>query len=353
MKKIRLISLILILALMLPAAVSATESGSAQNPRIEATHRMAAMPDHWNPMKDLSEEGRLILQLTASGLYSLSSDGNTLTPDLAEALPEDVTAEFAGSYGIAASADRGYAFRIRLDENAKWEDGTPITAEDFLFTVHQLAESKRLPIALAGLQEYYSSTQKAAGSVISLKEAGFHSVEEAENAGYSLFYVDVTRFWGLDAGWVAISDRTRLKDAAIPTGITEMYVSGAYLYDRYLRTGTDTDRFQKEFIGICSEFAYTGLEDIGFIAEDAHTMVLILSQPTTAEALGLNLRQMYPIRENVFASNYATSVRTYCSSGAYRIVSLSVGVMTLEPNPYWLGKTEIFTADQIRLEIGS
>jgi ABC-type oligopeptide transport system substrate-binding subunit len=353
MKKIPLISLILILALLLPAAVSATGSDAALSPRIEASHHMEAMPDHWNPMKDLSAEAQLILDLTASGLYSLSSDGKTLVPNLAEAMPEDATAEFAGTYGIPADATRGYAFRIRLDKAAKWESGIPITTIDILFTLHKMVEEKRVPLELSGLQDYYSGTQKAAGSVLSLKDAGFRSVEEAENAGYSLFYVDTTNFWGLDYGWVAVSDRTRLKDTAIPSGVTEMYLSGAYLYDRYLRTGTPTDMFQREFVGICDEMAHVTLEDVGIIQENAHSFVLILSQSSTPEFVALRLRNFFPLPEDLYADNYATSAKSYRSCGPYRILSATEEAILLEPNPYWTGKTQAFRADLIRLEIGA
>lgn len=349
MKKIRLISLILILCLLLPAAVSASETEAAPSPRIEATCKLAELPAHWNPLKDLTEEARLILRLTASGLYALSPDGSELTPALAESLPQDVTAEFVGQYGIAPGESRGFAFRIRLDPDAKWDDGNPVTTEDFLFTFHQMIDRKQLPVELANLESYYSGAQKASGEILSLRDAGFGSLEEAENAGYSLFYVDTAHFWGLDAGWVSIRDHTRLKDEAIPSGVTEMYVSGAYLYDRYLRTGCDTDVFQQEFVGICAQTDFITREDIGILREDDRTFVLILSRPTTAQTLALGLRDVYPVRESIFAENYATSPKAYRSSGAYRIVSLTDSTVTLEPNPHWLGKTEIFRADLIRL----
>lgn len=352
MKKIRLISLILILALLLPAAVSATGSDAALNPRIEASRNMESMPDHWNPMKDLSDEAQLILDLTASGLYSLSSDGKALVPNLAEAMPEDATAEFTGTYGIPAGATRGYAFRIGLDPEARWEDGSPVTSRDFAFTFRQLIENKAFPLELAMVQEYYSGAQKGTGDIVSLRDAGFGSVEEAENAGYSLFYVDTGRFWGLDAGWVSVGDYTRLKDSAIPSGVTEMYVSGAYLYDRYLRTGSETDRFQQQFVGICSGTERVTREDIGLIEEEG-SLVLILRRPAAAEYVALQLSTLLPVRESIYADNYATSAKSYRSCGPYRILSATEEAILLEPNPYWTGKTQVFRADLIRLEIGA
>lgn len=341
---------ILILCLLLSSSVFASGTETAATPRIEASHRLQELPAHWNPLKDLTAEGELLLRLTGDTLYARSSDGQELIPSLAVSLPVDVTEEFAGQYGIAPGTNRGYAFEIEIDPNAKWEDGNALNGDDFLFTINLMIDTKRLPVELANLENYYSGAEKTTGTVVSLRDAGFSSVEEAQDLGHSLFYVDTAHFWGLDNGWVSCQDHTRLKDAAIPSGVTEMYVSGAYLYDRYLRTGSETDVFQTEFVGISAQPQYVERGDIGLIRRTENRFVLILSHPTTAEALALSLSGIVPMRESIYAENYATSVKTYRSSGPYRIISISGGIVTLEPNPYWLGKTEAFRADVIRLE---
>lgn len=50
---------------------------------------------------------------------------------------EDVTAKYAGKYGIAEGATEGQAFAITLRDDLKWDDGTPIHAEDFVYTMSQ------------------------------------------------------------------------------------------------------------------------------------------------------------------------------------------------------------------------
>lgn len=345
MKKSKLLALILIFCLVLPSAVSAAELA----PRIEAVHKMEAIPESWSPLADRTAETELILSLTADRLYVLSADGQELTPSMAAAMPQDVTAEHAGTYGIPETAERGYAFLIDLEPGAAWEDGAPITADDFLFTMNLLIDRDQLGLDLANLHAYRNGIEKPTDNIVSLVDAGFASVEEAQAAGRTEFYVDVAHFWGLDAGWVPISDRTRLKDAAIPSGIIEMYVSGAYLYDRYLRTGASQSIFQPEFVGVSAEPEYTAREEIGLVRESSHQLVLILEEPTTAEALALKLSGMIPLREDLFGDDYATSPATYVSCGPYRIVSVSGGEILLEPNEYWLGKTDAPEADLIRL----
>lgn len=51
---------------------------------------------------------------------------------------EDVTAEYKGQYGIAADDTVGHrAWKITLRNDLKWDDGTAIKAEDFVFTMQQ------------------------------------------------------------------------------------------------------------------------------------------------------------------------------------------------------------------------
>lgn len=343
--------LILILALMLPIGVSATEPQPEK--RIEGYYEIEAIPESWNPLEELTPEAQLLLSLTADRLYILSNDGSTLTPSLAAELPQDVTAEFAGTFGIPGGAKRGYAFRVTPDTAARWEDGAAITSGDLVFTVNQLIDRNALGIGLANLEEYYAGAEQPAGDVISLRDAGFATLEEAQAAGHTAFYVDTEVFWGLSSGWVSVSDRTRLKDTAIPSGITEMYISGAYLYDRYLRSGATLSHYQGEFLGISAEPAYVQREDIGLI-EEGGSLVLILEEPTTAEVLALKLAELIPLRESKFAGNYGTSAATYCASGPWKIAAVADGVMELVPNEYHHGKIPGIQADLIHLkEIGT
>lgn len=348
MKKRALPALILALCLILTATVSASELP----PRREATHQME-IPACWSPLTEQTEETELILSLTADRLYRLSADGQALTPSLAAAMPEDVTGEYAGTYGIPADAALGYAYRITLEPEARWEDGAPITADNWQFTMNTLIDRNRLGLDIAGLSGYYSHTEKPSETIISLQDAGFSSVEEAMEAGRTEFYIDVTNFWGLDAGWVSASGQDRLKDAAIPSGITEMYVSGAYLFDRYLKTGASQSVFQTEFVGVAAEAEFLDLADLGILRTGTHELVLILETPITAEALALKLSDMIPLREDLFGGDYGTST-AYSACGPYRIVSCGSGEMILEPNEYWHGKVPSFEADLIRLtQIGA
>lgn len=50
---------------------------------------------------------------------------------------EDVTKKYAGKYGLAADAKKGQAFAMTLRNDLKWDDGTPIKAADFVYSMMQ------------------------------------------------------------------------------------------------------------------------------------------------------------------------------------------------------------------------
>ena len=52
---------------------------------------------------------------------------------------EDVTADYAGDekYSVPEDATKNYAYKFTLREDLKWDDGTPIKAEDFVYTMKE------------------------------------------------------------------------------------------------------------------------------------------------------------------------------------------------------------------------
>ncbi len=67
---------------------------------------------------------------------------------------EDVTAEYAEAWGLPG--ERGYAFKITLRDDLKWENGDPIVAGDFVYTMQE---------QLNPLFQHYRKDSYYAGSV--------------------------------------------------------------------------------------------------------------------------------------------------------------------------------------------
>lgn len=66
---------------------------------------------------------------------------------------EDVTKKYAGKYGLAADAEKGQAFAMTLRKDLTWDDGTPIKAADFVYSMSQQLSPKYL---FATASNYYS-----------------------------------------------------------------------------------------------------------------------------------------------------------------------------------------------------
>ena len=346
-KRFLTLALILCLFPVIGASAAETTAPTQSIPKI-GIYETDSLPKAWGPFADASSGKDLILALTTVPFYSISPSGE-FSESLA-GLPEDITAEFQSedSFGIPENARRGYVFRIDLNPNIYWEDGTRVTAADVQFTLRTYAQQNVLNLAIAGMKDYLLGVQKPSGDVMSLQNAGFSSMEEAEAAGYRHFYLDMTHFWGLDGGWVSIDSRSVFHDRAIPTGINEMYITPAYLYQQHLRTGGIQDHLQSEFIGIASGSSPMTESDIGMIAKDNHQLILILEEPTTVTALTGELSRLIILKENRFGLGYGSSVASYCSYGPYQVVTINSREIILEPNGAWRGERP-YEVDRIRM----
>lgn len=84
-----------------------------------------------------------ILDYITRGFYGfeLSDDleGWAITCEMASELPVDVTSEYVGQYGIQ-EGDTAKAWKIKLNPNACWEDGTPINADTYIYSYKELLD---------------------------------------------------------------------------------------------------------------------------------------------------------------------------------------------------------------------
>lgn len=338
-KAICLILMALLLAQPVFAETEAPTEAVVEPDIVTAIRTMEAIPTDFGIHADPTEELRWLRSLTASPLYAMA-DGSW-KPVLAGSLPEDVTADYAGTCGIPASARRGYAFRIPLNPDARWENGQPITSEDYLYSIRALfshEDSEKDWLFLANAAAIADGKTKAGSDIISLKDAGFSRITEAWVAGFKEFFLNIEDFWGLEGGWKSVSDRTRIRDYAMPGHLDEAFVSPAYLYRNYLLEG-EHRRLLPTFIGISKTpgDTYT-MDDLGLVSLSDDAFVIILHSPATASTLMQYLEKLVLFRQNT---------AEYLSCGPYRIVSATAEEILLEPNPHWWGEADPRGYDRI------
>lgn len=322
---------------------------------ISAIRTVSELPDNWSPLTPETEEKLWLQKQTSAPVYTYTEEG-IWEPVLVTALPEDVTAEYAGTYGIPATAQTGYGFRVRLRKDARWEDGLLITADDYIFSIRKLLEDEENRpnwTFLANAEASLSGKKKPGTEIVRLQDEDFTDVQAALDAGFTDLYIDTTRFWGLDGGWQSISSRTRMQDFAMPSGMDERFVSPAYLYSYYLSDGKENSRLQSRYIGLCKplEEVYT-MDDLGVLKINSFELVFLLDEPVTLSTFLQKLENLFLFRESYWGKTYATSAETYCSYGPYRIAAAEKDRIILQPNEFWFGEPVSEDFDRIICQKG-
>ena len=150
---------------------SGTEAGTTE-PGVDVTPYVpkqaeyntttSVMPSNWNELTYADNNDTQIMSYIGSAFFEydykfennqkFNADGSinkdaivdgayTTNFSAATAL-EDVTAKVDAKWGYtdAQKAEGGYAWKITLRDDLKWDDGTPITAEDFVWTMQQVLD---------------------------------------------------------------------------------------------------------------------------------------------------------------------------------------------------------------------
>lgn len=111
------------------------------------------MPSQWTTIVSNDNANSSLESYFTSAFYEFNykfdADGSivpgayTLEYSAATKL-EDVTAKYAGRYGLAEDATSGQAFAMTLRSDLTWDDGTAIKAEDFVYSMQQQLSPKYL-----------------------------------------------------------------------------------------------------------------------------------------------------------------------------------------------------------------
>lgn len=97
----------------------------------------------WSTHTWETNEDSAILDFITAGFYTFAlnstADGWSVVCEMAAELPVDVTSEYVGKYGIE-EGDTLQAWKIALNPNATWENGTKINADTYIYSYQQLLD---------------------------------------------------------------------------------------------------------------------------------------------------------------------------------------------------------------------
>ena len=103
-------------------------------------------PSNWNQLTYSDANDTQIMSFLGSSFFEFNFefdsngeivDGGFAVDYSAATALKDVTANYKGQYGVPADAAKAYAYEIELRNDLKWDDGSAITAADFVYSMKQ------------------------------------------------------------------------------------------------------------------------------------------------------------------------------------------------------------------------
>lgn len=323
--------------------------------------------------------------------YKFDANGNIVsgayTVDYSAATElKDVTAKYAGKYGIAEGKTKGHAFAMTLRNDLKWDDGTPIKAADFVYTMTQQLSPNYL---FGTASNYYSGNYiiHNAQNYVKQGQKGWFSAVDVEGYGDNIssfdgLYFDATNVKAFDDifGNADMTKLASLKDY-FAVGDTNVYdeLVGYAGEKRTPMTKTIADKLASLFgengqlgaywnwadseIGYFSVVNYTyptmDFSEVGyFVGENEYELVMVTDKAlypinddgTLNYQAGyyfsswpLVKRNLWEIGENradgvPYKNSYCTTTASSASWGPYKLTNYQdQKTYTLSRNEKWFG----------------
>ena len=379
--------------------VAATVAGCSSGPKkldlkqAEYNTTTSVMPSNWNEFTYADNNDTQIMSYIGSSFFEydykfegdkkFNKDGSinkagivpgAYTTNYSAATKlEDVTSSVDAKWGYtdAQKEEGGYAWKITLRDDLKLDDGTAITAADFVYSMQQLLDPAFMnfrantyydTLMIKNSKPYFFKNQE--GTYETIGSLGYESVKDAVDAGETL-YANLWNMWGaqgyLDADgneapeWAAITDDTVYSSADGSDS-----VSGKMLYEgyaAYLEPGTGYDAaiyventnrdvawedvgiyaIEKEnAIVLCLDKAYSFLKEDGSLSVWAP--YYFSSLPVVHKAKYEASKIAPADGATLWTSNYNSSLETTASWGPYKLVEFEAGShYKLVKNEHWYG----------------
>ncbi len=374
-----------------------------------ATNDLKALS--WAPFGNPSDDDFRIRQSLYSVLYDIvpneQKDGSTVLCEMAKELPEDVTADYVGTFGIS-EGEHGKAWKIRLRDDATWIDETPITAETYVYTFREMLNPRmNNPIAellTTGDMEIYNAANyrniegsewisnspdgtslQCAWDAKTADEDGIYMMPDGQWMYFGLT-VPYGRLHGnslsdyFQAGYIPKKTYETLAGQADRDGfmpVTDKTIELLYAFTGSDLWGNETEDELAYYVSFRKDSVVTDLETVGIFATDEYEFVLITERPVPNAAVTLPsiLNRIYLVREELWekcktyydendkevsadsenvayiTSSYGTGSEKTASYGPYMLSEYnSKKRMVMERNKSWYGYRDEAHAGQYQTD---
>ena len=394
----KLLSLVLAVVMVLGLVACGGNGGSETTAPVETTtptvagtytynYALAEFPTNWNYHTYQTNIDAEILDYISSGFYVFdyneTKDGYAMVDGMAVGDPVDVTADYVGQYGIV-EGDTARAYVLNLRQDLKWQDGTPITANDFVESAKRLlnpeAQNYRADGMYAGSVQIHNAEAYLKQGQVNMTENNLAPTRylvadlvKAEDGTYTTpdgipmyiatgfaltdwlggntlqYYVegygdamfDVESFNALAAmaneeGLVAATDETIDLLTKVITFSADWGESADNIPDYLVYEVT---------------YPEVAWENVGWFAKSDYELVFVMDAPLDGFYLKYNLPaplvniEMYDacasVVDGVYTNTYCTSAETTMSYGPYKLTSYQADKQyVLEKNEYFYDLSE-------------
>jgi len=336
------------------------------------------------PLVDMS------IKNSVTGEFQWTFEAATSVEDVTAANRDKLT-QYKVTLPAGMTADQvtsGYVFEIKLNPNMKWEDGTPINADTYIYSMKQLLDSKmrnyraNLYIAgesaVAGADAYYNSEAPIYDVVITYPADDPVKTDDpaaaktyinltAENmtmASYSFsfmldYYVDEALYNKLNEsanayGYIEVTDANKADMVTIMDQYLQAF--GMSIYTNEEKTEWDQGMFDEFLFYNTGKFGdkveYDG--NVGVYKVDEYTIHYVCQTAIERNYFLTSCTSNWLVYEKLYeelkdttgelvTTKYGTSKETTMSYGVYRMDSLQPGKqLVFVQNENWFGweKTE-------------
>ncbi len=344
------------------------------------TYRQAisSTPANFNP-HDLSADGAfMVLGYTSMGFVGVGMDENkdfVRTYEMADSI-EDITAEFAQKekYGIA-EGEKNRVWQIKLNQNAKWENGDIINADTYLYSMQQVLDAKMKNHRATEFTDGITAIYKAKDYMFNGQRAPVYlNMGESQNSitdgraydvnGQALYYSldEIVPVLGctLTENYEAFPDKFKANGVDYfellknnPTTEYGFYVATEEMVEALKTVAGGLGNSELWYVLTFTAVQYDATwEDVGFYKEDDYTLIYITEAPIEKTDLLGKFSTCFIVHPETYercktqkgdliTSNYGTSVDTYLSCGPYKLVSVENDKqLVFTRNENWYGYSD-------------
>lgn len=403
--RLTLLSLVLVAAMLVSLSScdrdpgtesSQPTSGSEQvdNGTYTYTDAVGVMAANWNPHTYRNADDRYPADYLRVGLYGFvfndelhpvdgreAFEGYKIIPEMAASMPVDVTEKVKAEhpeFNIPESATKGYAYTIDLNQNAVWEDGTPINADTYVYSMQKLLDPELLNyrandyyagnFCVAGAEFYANQGREVTVAVSGvIKNEGLDGTIESFLAahGDEVAYINYKYSFGVGYDFDAYPWDGMLKEEALTSDISDEIVETpltlTQMYDFYVKAavalvGVDEATAQAWFFDeVYCKWSYPDNIDfskVGLYKTGDYQITLVLGKSLAGFNLLYSLTSNWIVHKDLYEANlkqtdgvwtstYNTSVESTLSYGPYKLVSYQKDKeMRFEKNDKWYGYTD-------------